>query len=547
MRLAQVEATTSAVPRDRLGPRRPSLRSTEVEPSWASGDGTSNLSLLTVGIDIGSSTTLFTVSRVELALVGSRYVPVERDVIFASDILLTPYQRSGLIGTDALRRFMEEQLAAARITPGQIDSGAVILTGNALERRNSRLVSEVFADLAGRFVVAAAGDDLEAMLSAFGSGAVSASLALPLPVLHIDVGGGTTKFAWCDNGKVTSTCAIRVGARVVSTDDDGRVLHVTESGKQILKSLRRTLVRGDVLHEEDRRELAAFVVDRIEDVIAGADTRALRSLMLTAPLALRAKEFHLSFGGGVSEYIYARETGDFGDLGPWIGDLLRRRILDAGRGLVETSRGIRSTVTGASQFTVQVTSQTVHISSEAVLPLRNIPIAVIDVGDLGDQFDSEEMRKAVIAGASAHGATLRQTIGIGLIWAGTASFRRLDAAAAGLVMAMVQTWSRNGLAVVVMDADIGGLVGDAVRRHLPTEIELVCVDGIESRHFDHIDIGPVNHATGVLPVVVKSLLFPSDTGEQAARSGTRSPLAASGPTSNGRPAPAQPEKELPGR
>jgi ethanolamine utilization protein EutA len=469
-------------------------------------DISSDIELRTIGVDIGSTTSMFTVSDVRLTLVGSRFLPVHRELVLESDIALTPYSDSGLIDGVALVRFFNEQLARGKVRVDDIDSGAVILTGNALERENSRLVGDVFADLAGKFVVTSAGDDLEAMLSAFGSGAVAASRGRSDPIVHVDIGGGTTKFAVCDDGKVTATSAIRAGARIVAFDPGGRLVHATPTGLQVLDRLGLDPTVGTVVGPDVRGRLATYVVDRVLEVLLGSESSELGRVSLTDRLALPGA-FGVSFGGGVSEYIYEREERSFGDLGTEIGRLLRQRLSATPWHVVPLPRGIRSTVTGASQYTVQVTSQTVDVSSAAALPLRNVPIVVLDVGTLGESVDPALVTARLRPWVDASG-TAASTVGVGLLWSGSATFQRLDAIARGVAAAMQPAWLRQRLAVVVTDADIGGLVGGAVRRHLPPEVALISVDGIECRQFDHVDIGARDASARVFPVVVKSLLFP---------------------------------------
>jgi len=478
-------------------------------------DSASHIELRTIGVDIGSTTSMFTVSDVRLALVGSRFLPVRRDLVLESDIALTPYSASGLIDGDALVRFFHDQLERGNVQVDQIDSGAVILTGNALERENSRLVGDVFAGLAGKFVVTSAGDDLEAMLSAFGSGAVAESRGRSEPVVHVDIGGGTTKFAVCDDGNVTATSAIRAGARIVAFDADQRLVHATPTGLQVMERLGEDPTSGAVVASEVQARLARYVVERVLDVLLARDSAELDQVALTERLPLPGA-FAVSFGGGVSEYVYGREPRSFGDLGTEIGRVLRERLDDSPWEVVALPRGIRSTVTGASQYTVQVTSQTVDVSSDAVLPLRNVPIVVLDVGTLGESVDEAVVTERLRPWVEASRAADAGTLGVGLLWSGSATFQRLESIARGMVAAMQPVWSAWRLAVVVTDADIGGLVGSAMRRQLPQEVVLISVDGIECRHFDYVDIGPRDAAARVFPVVVKSLLFPSKVEDPVA-------------------------------
>ena len=81
-----------------------------------------------------------------------------------------------------------------------VDSGAVILTGEAIKRKNAQAIDELFAAEAGKFVCATAGHKLECTLAAHGAGAVKLSQERGECLLHVDIGGGTTKLALIDNG-----------------------------------------------------------------------------------------------------------------------------------------------------------------------------------------------------------------------------------------------------------------------------------------------------------------------------------------------------------
>src|SRR5260370_5940879 len=158
---------------------------------------TDNVELTTVGIDIGSSTSHLMFSRLHLQRLGkylsSRYVVIKREMLHRSPIMLTPYRADGLIDVGKLEPFINAAYAEAGFTPETIDSGAVILTGAALERPNARAVADLFADHAGKFVCASAGHNLEAILAANGSGALERSRKPPRTVRDVDVGGGPTK------------------------------------------------------------------------------------------------------------------------------------------------------------------------------------------------------------------------------------------------------------------------------------------------------------------------------------------------------------------
>src|SRR5439155_1923327 len=149
--------------------------------------------LTSVGVDIGSSTSHLLFSRLELERQDSRYVTVSRKLLYESDILFTPYLEGNTIDGVALRGFVEAQYRAAGVEREQVDTGALILTGVALLRHNARTIAELFAGEAGRFVAVSAGDHLEAIMAAHGSGAVARSEHGAQTIMNVDLGGGTTK------------------------------------------------------------------------------------------------------------------------------------------------------------------------------------------------------------------------------------------------------------------------------------------------------------------------------------------------------------------
>src|SRR5438876_10893652 len=172
--------------------------------------------LTSVGVDIGSSTSHLVFSRLLLERPDNRYVVSERKVVHESEVLLTPYANDTSIDAAALRRFIDRHYEFAGVDSRAIDTGALILTGVAVRRSNARAIGELFASQAGKFVSVSAGDALEATLAAFGSGAAARSIRESARVMHVDVGGGTSKVAVCEAGAVTEITAVDVGARILS-------------------------------------------------------------------------------------------------------------------------------------------------------------------------------------------------------------------------------------------------------------------------------------------------------------------------------------------
>src|SRR5687768_12084992 len=162
-----------------------------------------NVTLTSVGIDIGSAGTQVIFSKVHLRRLSeeltSRYYVVARETLFRSPVALTPYQSEERIDDGTLRAIIGEAYTSAAIEPKDIDTGVVILTGEALRRENAQAIAGLLAEQGGDFVCATAGHHMEAMLAGYGSGAARVSSDQAKRILNIDIGGGTTKLALVEN------------------------------------------------------------------------------------------------------------------------------------------------------------------------------------------------------------------------------------------------------------------------------------------------------------------------------------------------------------
>src|ERR1700704_2310052 len=214
-------------------------------------EGEDEICILSVGVDIGSSTSHLVFSRIVLERLDSRYVVTVRETFYESDILLTPYSGDETIDADALGAFIRKQYEYAKVQPEEIDTGALILTGVAVRRKNARAIAELFAKETGKLVAVSAGDSLETVMAAYGSGAVQRSARDKATVMNVDIGGGTSKIAVCAAGKVIDLTAVDVGARLVVTDSDGRITRMEEAGRQFAAKLGLKLDIGAILKPED--------------------------------------------------------------------------------------------------------------------------------------------------------------------------------------------------------------------------------------------------------------------------------------------------------
>jgi len=477
-------------------------------------EGEDEIILVSVGVDIGSSTSHLVFSRLVLERLDNRYIVSERTVLHESDVLLTPYAADQSIDAVALGAFIDAQYAQAGIAPDKIDTGALILTGVAVRRTNSRAIADLFAAQAGKFVSVSAGDALETTLAAFGSGAAARSVRETARVMNIDIGGGTTKIAVCENGELVDLTAVDIGARIVAFDAEGRVVRLEEAGRQFAVEAGLNLELGQVVAKADLERMVARMADRIFEV-AGTSTPDAKSQSLLRLEPLRAQKMPdvLTFSGGVSEYVYDREAQAYGDLGPLLAAAVRRKAEVWGPRLEVPDQGIRATVIGASQYTVQVSGSTIYVEPAHILPLRNVPVIAPQLDLAADELNGEEIANFIrraLRRLDLHEG--HQAVALCYRWQGSATFHRLDAFCRAVADGMSVLLNQGHALLLVGEADCGGLIGIHCHEELHLKSPVLSIDGITLKELDFIDIGALLETSGAVPVVIKSLVFPGTAG-----------------------------------
>lgn len=488
-------------------------------PGAATGDV---LILRSVGIDVGSSTSHLAFSRLVLERQGTRlssaYAVVEREVLHLSPVMLTPYSGPLEIDAAALGAFIESAYAEAGIAPSQVDSGALIVTGNAALKTNAERIARVAAADAGRFVCATAGPHLEARLAAHGSGAVERSRD-GSTVLSVDIGGGTTKLATVRDGKILETAAVAVGARIVVIDGRGRVSRIEPAALAVARAAGVALELGRPLSADDRRALARVLADVIVATISARRFHGLaRELLVTDEIVLPQHIDVLQLSGGVAEYVHARESRDLGDLGPSLGAELRARLADpALPPLAADGEGIRATVIGAGQWSLQVSGSTIFLSEPGILPVRDLRVVrpsldALDAVSIGRAIADALARDRAEGGDGAVALSLHARV--------EPSYVRLRELAAGIA-AGVRALDPGHPLVLLFDADLGRSVGAILSEEMLPGRRVAAIDQVRVDDLDRVDVGAPLAAGAAVPVVVKTLVFgavrPRATVDRAAR------------------------------
>jgi ethanolamine utilization protein EutA len=386
----------------------------------------------------------------------------------------------------------------------------VILTGEALRRENAQAIGELLAELGGEFVCAAAGHHMEAMLAAYGSGAAKASHDREARILNIDIGGGTTKLALVERGNVAATAAVHIGARLIVVDEQGRITRLDPAGAELARLAGFEWKLGEKTGGPDLDVLADWMADALCDALLG---KKHESLYLTARLPDLEGIQGVMFSGGVGEYVYGNEQRDFGDLGRRFGLALRKR-LDAGKlpwPLLPAGECIRATAFGASEYSVQLSGNTVYVSQPGeLLPRRNLQVLQPGVS-LHGEIDAEKLARAILEHLEGFDVVEGESeFALAFSWTGAPSYERISAFARGVTLALKRTLEQRRPVYLILDGDVAQTVGAILKDDWGIASEVLVLDGIALRDFDYIDLGRIRMPSGTVPVTIKSLVFSQD-------------------------------------
>jgi ethanolamine utilization protein EutA len=485
----------------------------EDNPLWRQD----NVSLMTVGIDIGSSGTQVIFSRVNLRRLAedltSRYYVVSRETLYHSPVALTPYQNEERIDDAKLGAIIDDAYAAAKLSPDNIDTGVVILTGEALRRENAQGIAKILSEQGGEFVTATAGHHMESMLAAYGSGAARVSSDEGKRILNIDIGGGTTKLGLVDKGRVIATAAVHIGGRL-QVVENGKIDRLDPAGKHHAKRAGFSWNHGDAIDLADMEKVADVMADALVAAITARPMpHDVAHLYLTDPIADLGVIDGIMFSGGVSEYIYQREDRDFGDMGPRLGRAIRTRIAQGAFPwpVLPAGECIRATALGASEYSVQLSGNTSFISAPgALLPRRNLQVLLPPFA-CEETIDPEKLATAIRSHITAFDvADTDREIALALRWTGLPSYERLAAFAEGIRRGLADRIAKRQPLFIMLDGDVAQTLGHILRDELQVGSEMLVIDGVVLWDFDYIDLGRIRMPSYTVPVTIKSLVFSED-------------------------------------
>lgn len=461
--------------------------------------------LLSVGIDIGTSTTQCVFSRMRLqndapAFAVPRISIVEKEVIFRAPLHLTPLSAPEIIDAQGTAQLIREDFKAAGVERGQIDCGAVIVTGQTARKRNARAVTQALAGLAGEFVVAAAGPDLESILAGKGSGAQQLSRQMGRPVLNIDIGGGTSNLCLFDKGEVAYTGCVDIGGRLLRFEADGEtVLSFAPPMALIAQDGGIEVAPGRRLSPGDIERLAQRMAQVLEEAAMLRPRSCLyEKLWVEHPLPACLTAEHVTFSGGVADCVYGEGTAPipFHDLGEALGQALRRSAFFEKCRVLRPAETVNATVIGAGTYSMTVSGSTIFYDQTS-FPLQGVPVAKV-------RLEADDHIPGLGAAVARQYEILaEEPIAIGFEGIRSPSYRQIS----DIARQIDQGVPPDRALICIMAQDMASALGQALRRLWGPQRPMVVLDGVSLSYGDMIDIGAPLAGGRVLPVVVKTFAF----------------------------------------
>jgi ethanolamine utilization protein EutA len=471
--------------------------------------------LLSVGVDVGTTTTQIVFSRLNLQDVSrAGQIPriniTDRKVIYQSPIVFTPLIDTETIDADKLNQIVRSEYVNAGVDPSQVETGAVIITGETAKKKNADEILRALSGLAGEFVVSVAGPNVESLIAGKGAGAAQYSQTNYATVTNVDIGGGSANSATFQSGNLIGAAAMNYGGRIVEIEHaTGRVRHIAEPARHILNDIGLRLAIGDSPSLEDLRRFTDRMADMTLELIEGTSSPLAQKIYLTPPVGASGKGSVLMFSGGIGHYYYSpmpinsvSDVTIHDDVGPLLAESLRKHAVLNSYQVVPPAETVRATVLGASTQTVTLSGSTIWAESE-ILPLKNVPVIRPALAStLEPAFVSRSIAEAV----TRWDVNLTtDPFAIALELERPLDYDSLTQLANGL-REFSTTMPADRPLIVIIERDYAQALGQTVKGLAPTRALLV-IDQVGLSEGDYIDIGTPLMDGRVVPLSVKTLIF----------------------------------------
>jgi len=468
------------------------------------------IEILSVGVDVGTSTSHLVFSNLVLKRnersASRRFQIQERNIIYEGRIINTPLLDDDTIDIDKLTDFLKEEYKRAGIDSANVQTGAVVVTGETAKKHNAKQIVEALSNDAGKFVAATAGPNFESLIAAMGSGATNRSKDLNKTILSCDIGGGTSNIAISKNGEIISTSCISVGAVLFGVNSEGEIWRIDEPAIKVMEHIGLDYKIGDQIPKEDIERIATKFAEVLIEVITGPATSSLaKQLMVTNDLDFPERIDEYSFSGGVAELIYGR-NGNYDDIGQILADKIKSMTFKLASPVIEPVNKIRATVIGAGAYSLSISGSSGFMDDELSFPIKNVPVIRVDVErskltleHVVSQINVSFQRFDINEGEEIVALYFKDPV--------RASYPKLELFAKSIEAALTNSIENKIPIILIFEKDIACSVGNVIRRETALKTNLLSLDELILEEGDWIDIGEPLVAGQVFPVTVKSLVF----------------------------------------
>lgn len=468
-----------------------------------------------VGIDIGTTTTQVIFSRLTLVNRAPvtqvpRYEFVEREIYYQSPVRRTPFADNGLVDVHRIQEFINEQFVAANLTLDDIETGAIIITGETSKAKNAQQAVMGLAENMGDFVVATAGPNLESVIAGRGSGAGEYSKLNHARVLNIDIGGGTSNYVVFESGKAVDTACLNVGGHLLETDDNGVVTKIHEPARKVVDELFGTEVKAAQLNGEQLNKIVIRMADLIVECISGTPSELCSSLLMTPPLKTGQHFDAVFLSGGVGDCYYQLQEGNltsfkWQDIGVLLASCLLNSTQLSQQTIKKPTHTLQATVIGAGAYSLSLSGSSIWLNTDD-LPVQNLPIVQPNIEWQNQEPDVCQQTVKAGKRMDLHLREDRYAIAFGASM--PVLYQTVSQTAQQLARFYREYGNTHAPAIIVTENDLGKVLGMELQPLIDPQ-QLLVIDEVRVQEGDYIDIGQSFFGGEIVPLTIKSLAFPT--------------------------------------